>query len=134
MKLSKNTDIVKSNLERGCLKWLEETAQALVSKTKENTAVSSGRTRDGWSCILNREEGFAVIGNPLENAVWEEFGTGEYALSGDGRKNGWVYCDKEGNFHFTYGKQPRRPMMKAYLQLKGEAVSSAENILKEVMK
>jgi hypothetical protein len=126
--------MVKSSLERGCSKWLEETAQAVVSKTKENTAVSSGRTREGWSCILNREEGFAVIGNPLENTVWEEFGTGEYALSGDGRKNGWVYRNDDGEFRFTYGKQPGRPMMRGYLQLRESSVQSAESIFKEVMK
>ena len=25
----------------------------------------------------------------MENAIWEEFGTGEYALNGDGRKGKW---------------------------------------------
>ncbi len=134
MKLSKNTDAVKSAVERGCCQWLEETAEKLLEKTKDNTAVDSGKTRDGWESVTNLREKFAVIGNPLENAVWEEFGTGEYALSGDGRKNGWVYCDKNGEFHFTYGKQPRRPMMRAYLEIRSEAVQSAENIFKEVMK
>jgi hypothetical protein len=28
------------------------------------------------------------------NAVYEEFGTGEYAFNGNGRKGGWFYVDE----------------------------------------
>lgn len=37
----------------------------------------------------------ATVGNPLQNAIWEEFGTGEYALEGDGRKTPWRYKDEK---------------------------------------
>ena len=56
-----------------------------------------------------------VIGSDLENAIYEEYGTGEYALHGDGRKGGWVYkSDKDGKFYHTLGKTPRQPLTKAF--------------------
>lgn len=33
----------------------------------------------------------AMVGTPLEEGFWEEWGTGEYAAHGDGRKGWWVY-------------------------------------------
>lgn len=134
VKLNKNSAAVKKSLERGCGRWLEATAEEITMNARQNTAVDTGKTRDAWGKIVNRDEGTAVVGNTLENAVWEEFGTGEYALSGDGRKDGWVYADEKGGFHFTRGKQPKRAFHKAYLQSKNRAVLLAEKIVREELK
>ena len=66
------------------------------------------------------QEAQSVIGNPLENAIWEEYGTGEYALKGNGRKKPWVYKDERGNWHTTHGKKPLRPLQKAFDKTKGK--------------
>ena len=60
-------------------------------------------------------------------AIWEEFGTGEYALHGDGRKGGWFYEDEKGVGHFTHGKQPKRPLHNAFVSKKG----TCERIIKD---
>ena len=74
------------------------------------------------------------IGSNLENAIWEEFGTGEYALHGDGRKGGWVYKDAKGNFHYTRGKTPNRPLNNAFTALKSKLIKRYEDILRSKMK
>ena len=39
----------------------------------------------------------AMVGTPLEEGFWEEWGTGEYAAHGDGRKGWWVYIKGEAS-------------------------------------
>ena len=56
----------------------------------------------------------AIIGSSDQNAIWEEFGTGEHALQGNGRKGGWSYQDEKGDWHYTTGKKPSRAFFKAY--------------------
>jgi hypothetical protein len=46
------------------------------------------------------------IGPETEYAPYLEYGTGEYAAAGDGRKGGWVYKGRNG-FVFTLGMRPR---------------------------
>lgn len=72
----------------------------------------------------------AVIGNPLENAIWEEYGTGEYALKGNGRKNPWVYKDERG-WHTTHGKKPLRPLQKAFDKTKSKIIKRLGSILNQ---
>ena len=71
---------------------------------------------------------------PLENAIWNEYGTGEYALEGNGRKGGWSYKDDHGDWHHTFGKQPERTFDKAYKGLKPKIIKRAEDVLKGTMK
>lgn len=54
------------------------------------------------------------ISSPLENAIWTELGTGEFALKGNGRKGGWKYKDAKGKWHFTRGKPPVRMLHNAF--------------------
>lgn len=115
---------------------LEEVAGELESQTKRNTAVDTGQTKNSWTHRLT-ESGTtytATIGSPMENAIWEEFGTGEYALNGDGRKGGWFYKDAKGEGHFTYGKHPRRAFWKAYTTLKNKLIKRMQDIFKGGLK
>lgn len=129
-----SSQAVKAAIKRCTCRWLAETADSITENAKKKTAVDTGKTRNGWSYSLNFDDATAIVGNPVENAVWEEFGTGEYALSGNGRKGGWVYKGKDGEFHFTYGKPPRHTLQRAYEESRGEAVLNAEKIFREVSK
>jgi hypothetical protein len=112
-----------------------EASAELVSQTARNTAVDTGQLKGSWAAnVTESEDGCtAVIGSPLENAIWEEFGTGEYALEGNGRKGGWFYVDEKGDGHFTHGKHPRRPFWKAYNSLKNKLIKHMQEIFKEGM-
>ncbi len=75
----------------------------------------------------------AYVASDAMNAVYEEFGTGEYALGGDGRKGGWWYRDERGKYHFTKGKRPQRPLYHAYIMLKERIIARAKGIFREKM-
>ena len=67
-----------------------------------------------------------------KNALWEELGTGIYALNGDGRKNKWVYRTPDGKFHTTVGKKPRRALYNAYNSKKNLIIREARRRFKEL--
>lgn len=113
---------------------LEECAAEIKSQTKRNSrvaAISGGNTKNKWEHIVDEDKHEATIGNPLENAIWEEFGTGEYALKGNGRKGGWSYkSDKDGKWYHTRGKKPSRAFYRAYTSLKNKIINHIQESLK----
>lgn len=106
---------IKGLLEDLAPAVLEEVGGELASAVKRNTAVKTGKTKDSWRHeVTQRGQDYQVaVGSPLENAIWEEFGTGDYALHGGGRKGGWAYVDEDGKWVFTHGKRPKRPLWNA---------------------
>lgn len=108
---------------------LEEVAGELESQVKRNTAVDTGKTKNSWEHrTYATDDGFeAAVGSNYENAIWEEFGTGDYALNGDGRKGGWMYKDEEGKWHKTHGKKPRRALFHAYTSMKASIIAHIQN-------
>jgi HK97 gp10 family phage protein len=45
---------------------------------------------------------------PLEYAPYVEYGTGKFAVNGDGRKDvPWHYQDDKGEWHTTSGQKPQ---------------------------
>lgn len=111
---------------------LEEVAGELESQVKRNTAVDTGQTKNSWTHNVKSsgDQYIATIGSPLQNAIWEEFGTGEHALNGNGRKGGWTYVDEKGHGHFTHGKRARRPLWKAYQSLKNKIIKRIQDAFK----
>jgi hypothetical protein len=129
-----NSIEVKNRLNNLCMAWLDEAGGELTSQTQRNSKVDSGQTKGAWKYVVDESKQTATIGNPLENALWEEFGTGEYALNGDGRKGGWSYKDEKGQWHYTKGKHPRRMLFKAFTSLRKPLQQALETKLKEGMK
>ena len=138
---------------------LEEVAGELEAQVKRNTKVgkvSGGKTKNNWKHkVLQSKEGYtAYIGNNQQTAIWLEFGTGEYALEGKGRKGGWwipiggakgiseevanayhfpILGGKNGKkFAFTRGMLPQRPFWKAYTSMKNKIIARIQNALKEL--
>ena len=109
---------------------LEECAGELESQAKRNSRVDTGKTKNSFQHTVIDEEHIAYIGSNYENAIWEEFGTGEYALEGNGRKGGWSYKDAKGDWHFTHGKKPSRAFFKAFTSLKSKIINYIQNSLK----
>ena len=135
---------------------LEECAGELESQAARNTR-GDGETKGKWAHHVDDEKHVATIGNPLENAIWEEFGTGEHALGGKGRRGGyWVfvkgsskksknsktYTLKEAkrvmaimrskglDAYYTNGKEPSRAFWKAFSSKKGKIINYLQNSLK----
>lgn len=124
---------VKDTLGDAAATFLYGACGMLEKQTKQNAKVKTGQTKGSYSYAVDEAELTGYVGSNYENAIWEEFGTGEYALNGDGRKGGWRYMDEKGNWHYTKGKRPRRPLFNAFASLKGRIVKLAEQIIKERM-
>ena len=109
---------------------LEECAGEIESAVKRNTRVDTGKTKNSFRHKVDTATHTAYIGSGDENAIWEEFGTGEYAIAGNGRKGGWVYKDAHGKFHHTHGKTPSRAFWTAYTSLKDKIINHIKNSFK----
>lgn len=124
---------IKNLIEENIEAFLEEVGGELESQTQRNTRVDTGKTKGSWEHVVNLSNKEVIIGNPLQNAIWEEFGTGEYALKGDGRKGGWVYkSPKTGEFYHTRGKTPSRALYKAFNSKKETIKRRAKQILEGI--
>lgn len=132
VKFKDNSIEVKAVLAKLAYQAVEESIGEVESQTKRNTAVDTGQLKNSWThTTKTTSDGCTgTVGSPLQNAIWEELGTGEYALNGDGRKGGWYYVDEEGKGHFTHGKKPRRALYKAYTSLKNRLIRHMQDIFK----
>lgn len=127
-----NTIEIENIIEEKAVAFLYEATGELEAQTKRNSRVATGQTKGAWSTEVDENKLVGYVGNTMENAIWEEFGTGEYAINNDGRKGGWSYQDDKGNWHFTRGKKPSRALTNAYESKKDEIQIMAEKKLKEV--
>ena len=123
---------VKDALDDKALQFLEEAASEVESAARRNSRVASGQLKGSWNHQVNDAAKEAKVGSPMENAIWEEFGTGEYAAAGDGRKGGWSYQDDAGNWHHTRGKRPNRTLQRAFDSTKAAIIRRAQEIFKEL--
>ena len=83
-----NSAQVKAVLSDGVKAFLYESGGELQSQTMRNSRVDTGQTRGSYQYKVSEgaTESAVHIGSNFQNAIWEEYGTGEYALHGDGRK------------------------------------------------
>ena len=150
---------VMDALNEAALQFLEEAASELESQAKRRTVVgrvNGSKTKGAWKHVVDESKNEAIVGNTEENALWEEFGTGEHALNKDGRKGGWyipigngegqisqavvdayhmkVVYGKDGKkFAFTEGKKPKRMLHNAFEENKAKIKRRAEQIFRERM-
>lgn len=121
---------VKNELSDRVVAFLYEVGGEFASQAARNSRVKTGQTKGSWDYSVNESALFVTVGSPLENAIWEEFGTGEYALYGNGRKGGWYYVDEFGDGHYTHGKTPNRALHNALQTLKPQIKAAMEEQLK----
>ncbi len=126
-----NSVQVKAAADEAVSAFLEEAAFEIQAHTQRHTPVDTGQLKGSWTTKVDESKAEAVIGSPLENAIWTEFGTGEFALEGKGRKGGWRYQDDKGEWHFTTGKKPVRMLWNAFNAKKAAIKKRAEQIFKE---
>lgn len=92
-------------------KFVEDSAKLLV-------AVDTGNLRGSITHKVDELELSCRIGTNVEYAPYLEFGTGEFAEGGNGRKGGWFFTDDKGEKHFTYGNKPQPFLRPALLNNK----------------
>lgn len=130
VEFTENSVKCKNAIEKVCIAWLTEVGGEIVSQVKRRTRVDTGQLKGSWKYVVDRDKMECTIGSPLENAIWEEFGTGEYALKGNGRKTPWRYKDAKGKWHTTTGKRPNRALFTAFKMVEPKARRALEIALK----
>jgi hypothetical protein len=151
---------VKAALNDTTKAWLYEWANETASQARDNCTMTDddGQLKGSYRADVDTVAGEAKIGTHLESGYWEEYGTGEYAVHGDGRKGWWVYIDggsgyKKETKHYTSrqeaekaanflrrvkkmdavvtnGRKPAATLEKAFTKTKPKAEADLENRLK----
>lgn len=74
-----------------------------------------------WEYLVDEGDMKAQVGSPYEAGYWEEFGTGEHAQNGDGRKGWWVYIEGGSGYEGktnTYSSKEEAERMARYIKKK----------------
>lgn len=116
MQFKDNSKQAKQALQNQIIKALIQSAMLVEGQAVLLAQVNTGNLRDKIGYQVDNPELVAYVGTNVEYAIWVEFGTGEFAEAGNGRKGGWVYRTPDGKVHFTYGMPPRPYLRPAFRQ------------------
>lgn len=127
-----NSKKIKKQLKKASEKAMEEATLLVESQAKALAPVDTGELRDKIDHKVKSEGENTIgqVGSPLDHAENVEYGTGEFAENGAGRKGGWSYKDDEGNWHYTMGQQPQPFLRPAFRHNK----KNIEKILGQTLK
>lgn len=93
-------------IEADAKRIVAETARLIQSNAKAMAPVDDGTLRDSIEMSISNGGLTAEVSVGAFYAVYVEFGTGIYAVNGDGRKTPWTYfSDKLGRFVTTEGSR-----------------------------
>lgn len=121
-----NSIEVENAINAAAKQFLTEASGEIRSEAARKTPVDTGQLKNSWQNYVASHK--AVVGSDIQNAIWNEFGTGEYASAGNGRKGGWRYKDRHGEWHFTHGKAPRRTLQTAFDTKREVIIARAKEI------
>ena len=123
VKFIDNSIQVKAAINDTSIAWLNDWAPTIASHAKVNTKLdgeAGDELRKSYSFSVNESKGEALVGSSMEAAFWEEFGTGSYAVHGDGRKGWWIYIEGQESMGGgrTYSTKEEAEQMAAYIRSK----------------
>lgn len=113
-----NDFVVLESIKRKIVDRLTVAGQFVRDSAVLLVPVDTGNLRGSINFQVNENELYVRIGTPVEYAPYIEFGTGEFAEGGNGRKGGWFFTDDKGEKHFTFGNKPQPFLRPALLNNK----------------
>ncbi|MBA4274020.1 MAG: hypothetical protein C0436_00040 [Alphaproteobacteria bacterium] len=115
--LKDNTEAILRILQDKALAFVEAGGQAIRSEAVARAPVASGNLRSSIQVEAYSDNGVPVseTGPTAEYAPYVEYGTGIYAVNGDGRKTPWWYQTPEGEWIRTRGGRAK-PFMEPGFQ------------------
>lgn len=128
-----NSAQAKEKLKGATVRWLFEACMLVEGQAVLLAPVQTARLKNSIDYIVDQDEMVGYVGTNVEYAVYVEFGTGEFAENGRGRKGGWVYKDPSGEWFFTWGQEPQPYLRPAFRQNKNRIESLAKQIYKEML-
>lgn len=160
IKFTDNSVKVKAELENALVAFLHEASGEIKTQAERYTKTGEGgQLKKHWEKVVDKGKMQAIIGNTLEYAIYQEFGTGEYALEGKGRKGYWVYVKDSDSgkmakssksytlaearrimamlradgleAYYTKGTRPKRMLYKSFKMWKPKIQARAKKIFKD---
>lgn len=154
-----NSVQVKADLNKALVAFLREASAEVKTQAERYTPTGSAQLKRSWDTVVDQGKMQAIIGNTLEYAIYQELGTGEYALEGKGRKGYWVYVKDSDTgkmskssksytlaearrimamlradgleAYYTKGTRPKRMLYKSFKMFKPKIQARAKQIFKE---
>ncbi|MBU5281892.1 HK97 gp10 family phage protein [Anaerostipes hadrus] len=148
------SDNVKSAIKSSAIAFLHEIGGEIRSQAQRNSRRKTSQTSGSYEYKVDEGELAVHIGSDYWNAIYEEFGTGEHSIKGNGRKGYWVFVDTGGkpqapkggktytkeeakkvvaimrskglNAYYTNGKTANRPLYRAFTATEGKIQSVAD--------
>lgn len=127
-----NSQACKNAIKMAEIKWLKAAALVIQSQAKALVPVNTSNLKTSINHKVQVSSLEAYIGTNCDYAIYVEFGTGEFAENGNGRKGGWYYVDPEGKGHFTMGMKPKPYLRPAYRKNKKALKQLLNKYLKEI--
>lgn len=127
-----NSQQGKDAINKATLKFLFQACILVEGQAVLLAPVGTSRLRDSIDYYVDEKELIGYVGTNVEYAVYVEFGTGEFAENGRGRKGGWVYQDPSGEWFFTWGQDPQPYLRPAFREHKNDIESLAKAIYSEI--
>lgn len=151
---------VKAALDSTTIAWLHEVANEITAQAQRTCQMEDDagkRLKGSYRNVVDEGKGEAQVGTPLEEGYWEEWGTGEYAAHGDGRKGWWIYIPGQASMGggqsystreeaeqmaafikaehgktaiVTNGRRPNYTLENAFKTTKNPAIKQLEDMLK----
>lgn len=124
---------VKAAINDALIGVMHEASGEIVAETVRNYdkagRVDTGQTKGSFHYVVDTDAMESTIGSSAQNAIWEEYGTGVYALHGDGRQTPWTYQDAKGEWHRTRGKKGTRAFGRAFSKLQNGIIKQIAKAL-----
>lgn len=94
----------EKSIERQIKRIVHETAEIIASNAKSLAPVDDGSLKDSIHVEYYKGGLSALVTVGAHYGIYVEFGTGIYAVKGNGRKDPWVYYSKKlKRFVYTRG-------------------------------
>lgn len=116
---------VKRQLDKAAQLGMEKVLRLVKAAAKSGAPVDTGQLRDRINAVLKVVNGevIGMVGSPEQYAIYVEFGTGEFAENGAGRKGGWFFEGPDGEWHFTRGQKPQKFLRTAFRENKDQIIA-----------
>lgn len=145
---------VKAKMTQAAINALNEAGFEVAAHANRHVKLdgeAGQRLRGSYRHVVDAGAGEVKVGTSREEGYWEEFGTGSYAVHGDGRKDWWVYypdSDGPNPYHYTEeqakaiaaanpaltatnGRPPAYTLENAFTQTKPAVIAEFERLIME---
>lgn len=135
VEIDMDLDKLVGAIESATVRGVEDALDDIQIEVKNISRIDTGKTSESYKTTVEVDSRnnviHGVIGSNEMNAIWEEFGTGIYAESGDGRKEPWFYRGSDGKWYSTVGKRPNMPLRRAIKNKESSIQKHITNAIKE---